>query len=46
MNWMIGFGDAWVAVAFWANLLIVAVCIVYGLWNWNKTDEKSQERAK
>ncbi len=44
MSWMIGFEDGWVAAAFWGNLLVVAVCIVYGLWNWNKTDEKQEHK--
>ena len=37
--WKLGLGDVWVAAAFWANLIAVLVCVIYGIICWNKSDE-------
>ncbi len=42
--WKLGLGDAWVAAAFWANLIAVAACVVYGVANWNKSDENGEDK--
>ena len=33
---LLGMGDGIVAAAYWANILVVAVCVVYGIINWNR----------
>ena len=37
--WKLGLGDAWVAAAFWANLIAVLTCVIYGIVCWNRSDE-------
>lgn len=39
---MLGMGDAWVAAAFIANIVAALVCVVYGAWNWNRSDEEEK----
>ncbi len=36
---MFGFGDVWVFLGYALTLLSVAVCVVYGICNWNKPRE-------
>ncbi len=43
---MMGFGDFWVAAAFWANLAIVLICIVYGICYWNRDNDGSEGDGK
>ena len=38
---MLGFGDFWVLLAFSANVIIVLVCVLYGIVNWNRGGENS-----
>lgn len=39
---MLGFGSVEIALAFWLSIASTAVCVIYGIVNWNKTgDEKS-----
>ena len=33
--WKLGLGDTWVALAFWANIIAVLTCVVYGILCWN-----------
>ena len=40
---MMGFGDFWVAAAFWANLAIVLICIGYGICYWNRDNDGSED---
>ena len=39
---MMGFGDFWVAAAFWANQPIVLICIIYGICSWNRDNDGSE----
>ena len=41
--WKLGLGDAWVALAFWANIIAVLTCVVYGILCWNRSDEDEGE---
>ncbi len=41
---MLGLGDGWVAAAFIANILIVLICVVYGVLNWNRSDEEEETK--
>ena len=38
---MFGLGDFWVLSAYLANIVVVLVCIVYGIINWNRGGENS-----
>lgn len=40
---MLGFGDWSVAVAFMAMIVSTAVCVVYGIVNWNRGDTAPEE---
>ena len=35
---MLGFSDPWIAAAYWGCVLVAALCVVYGVLNWNKGD--------
>ena len=39
---MMGFGDFWVAAAFWANPAIVLICIIYGICSWTRDNDGSE----
>lgn len=36
---MLGFGDVWVLLAYALTLGAMALCVVYGVLNWNKPKE-------
>ncbi len=36
---MLGFGDFGVTAAYLICIISAAICVVYGLMNWNKDDE-------
>ncbi len=38
MGPMLGFGDVGVAAAFLVPVLSAALCVIYGLINWNRDD--------
>lgn len=35
---MLGFGDFWVAVAYYSCIASTLLCVVYGLIHWNQDD--------
>jgi hypothetical protein len=39
---MLGLGDFWVSLVFILMLGSVALCVVYGIMNWNKDGEPSK----
>lgn len=39
---MLGLQDGWVAAAYISCLLSSALCVVYGLINWNRGDQPLQ----
>lgn len=43
---MLGLGDFWVLLAFSANIIIVIICVVYGVINWNRGGENSLTEEK
>lgn len=43
---MFGFGDAWVFLAYALTLGSAALCVVYGIVNWNKPREDQSEELK
>ena len=40
---MLGLGDFWVALVFILNLASVALCVVYGIVNWNRDGEPTKK---
>ena len=40
---MLGFGSVEIALAFYACIGAAIWCIIYGIFNWNKTGLTSQE---
>ncbi len=36
---MFGFGDGWVFAGYFLTLASVALCVIYGILNWNKPKE-------
>lgn len=36
---MLGFGSIEIALAFWLSIGATAVCVVYGIVNWNKSGD-------
>ena len=40
---MLGLGDFWVSLVFILMLGSVALCVVYGIVNWNKDGEPSKK---
>jgi len=40
---MLGLGDFWIALVFILNLASVALCVVYGIVNWNKDGEPTKK---
>jgi len=32
---MFGFGDIWIALAFWACIGSTVFCVAYGIYHWN-----------
>lgn len=43
---MLGFGSVEIALAFWLSIASAALCVVYGIVNWNETgDDRSEEDA-
>lgn len=43
---MLGLGDCWVLLAFSANIIVVLICVVYGIINWNRGGENSLTEEK
>lgn len=43
---MLGLGDFWVLLAFSANIIVVIVCVIYGIINWNRGGENSLVEEK
>ena len=43
---MLGFGDFWVAAAFWANPAIVLICLIYGIIYWNRDNDNPENDRK
>ncbi|MBR2508905.1 MAG: hypothetical protein IKB71_04085 [Lentisphaeria bacterium] len=43
---MLGFGDFWVLFAYAANIIVVIICVVYGIVNWNRGGENSLVEEK
>ena len=43
---MLGFGDVWVLFAYAANIIVVLICVVYGIVNWNRGGENSLVEEK
>ncbi|MBR2723452.1 MAG: hypothetical protein IKB77_03880 [Lentisphaeria bacterium] len=43
---MLGLGDFWVLLAYSANIIVVVVCIIYGVINWNRGGENSLTENK
>jgi hypothetical protein len=43
---MLGLGDYWVLTAYCANIIIVIICVVYGIINWNRGGENSLTESK
>lgn len=39
---MLGMQDWLVAGAYWANIIVVVICIVYGIINWNRDHEEPE----
>lgn len=42
---MLGFSDFWVFLAYTGSILVTALCVVYGIVNWNRPfpDEEKRE---
>jgi hypothetical protein len=40
---MLGLGDFWVSLVFVLTLGSVALCVVYGIVNWNKEGESTKK---
>ena len=38
---MLGINDPWIIAVFLLNFIAVAVCVFYGVRNWNRGDEDS-----
>ncbi|MGE5613389.1 MAG: symporter small accessory protein [Bacillota bacterium] len=38
---MLGLPDPWIAAAYLLSIISAAVCVVYGLANWNKGNDES-----
>jgi hypothetical protein len=36
---MLGFGDFWVALAYFSCIASALLCVIYGAIHWNDTDE-------
>lgn len=43
---MLGIADGWVAAAYILCLASAALCVVYGLINWNRGDETTTDDDK
>jgi len=43
---MLGFADPWVGVAYILCVLSTILCIIYGIANWNKGEERVTRRDK
>lgn len=43
---MLGIEDKWVAAAYILCIASTLLCVVYGIINWNKGDEKKEEIAE
>ena len=43
---MLGLGDGWVVTAYLFSVGSAILCIVYGIVNWNKGQEKEPEQIK
>ncbi len=43
---MLGLGDFWVLLAYAANIIVVVVCVIYGIINWNRGGENSLTENK
>ena len=41
---MFGLGDIWVSLAFVLSILSVAVCVIYGVINWNKGQDSEMQQ--
>jgi hypothetical protein len=41
---MLGLGDFWIALVFILTLGSVALCVVYGIVNWNKDGEPTKKQ--
>ena len=35
----LGFADIWIAIIYTSCFLVILVCVVYGVVNWNKDDD-------
>jgi len=40
---MLGFGSMEIALAFWLSLGSTALCVIYGIVNWNNKGTESKE---
>ncbi|MFA5424213.1 MAG: symporter small accessory protein [Phycisphaerae bacterium] len=43
---MLGIEDKWVAAAYILCIASTLLCVLYGIINWNKGDEKPDERVE
>ena len=43
---MLGLGDFWVLLAYTANIIVVVICVIYGIINWNRGGENSLVEEK
>lgn len=43
---MLGFGDGWVAAAYFFSILSAVLCIIYGIIYWNKEADDTDAETK
>lgn len=40
---MLGIDDFWIYIAYLLTVVVVIICVIYGIVNWNKGDKESAE---
>lgn len=43
---LLGLSDVWIFLAYLSCILVTAICIIYGLVNWNKGAEKESKQIE
>ncbi len=43
---LLGLSDVWIFLAYLSCILVTAICIIYGLVNWNKGAEKENKQIE
>lgn len=41
---MLGLPDPWISAAYMLSIISMAICVVYGLANWNKGSEENSQK--